>query len=208
MGSSRLSTEDNLFDFFHAQVGTAIDSTGARVSEEGGFYLAQLLTERGRMPAANRPDTLVELQLEARSGGAGSSIRTWRELGDVALYTVGFFRQSLERKRLDPDYFRHMGAGAYRRLARMLRAPGGSVVGGGRGMDEVFAELAACFDACAQVLHEVRSTSQADAADPSDAAVLALYEEWLATGSPGAARRLQALGVLPARPTDPDDGTS
>jgi len=207
MGSSRLSTEDNLFDFFHGQVDTAIDATGASVSEEGSFYLAQLLTERGRMPAANRPDTLVEFQLEATLEGAGGSIRAWRELGDEALYTVGFFRQSLERKCLDPDYYCLMGAGAYRHLARMLRAPGGSVVGGGRGMDDIFAELAACFDACARVLQEVRNTSRADAADPSDAAVLALYEEWLATGSPGAARRLQAVGVLPARPTGRDDGT-
>ena len=206
MGSHGLSTADNLFDFFHEQVDTALDTTGADVSEEGVFYLAQLLTERGRVPAANRPETLVELQMEATFGERAGSVRAWRELGDQALYTVGFFRRSIHRRNLDPAYYSDMGAGAYQRLARMLRAPRGMVIGGGRGMDDIFAELAACFDACAEVLQEVRSTSRAQVEDASDGAVLALYEEWLETGSRAAAQRLQALGVLPMRPGGEDPG--
>lgn len=197
MGSPALSTADNLFDFFHEQVDTALDSTGADVSEDGGYYLAQLLTDRGRMPAANRPDTLVALQMEATFGQRAGSITAWRELGDAALLTMGFFRGSIRRRNLAPTYYSEMGAGAYQRLARMLRAPRGQVVGGGRGMDDIFAELADCFDACAEVLQEVRATSRAQVQDASDAAVLALYEEWRATGSRAAAARLQALGVLP-----------
>ena len=206
MAPKRLSTGENLFDFFHAQVDTACDVTGTEMSQEGVYYLAQLLADRGRVPAANRPDTLVDLHIEACLGDPAGSVRAWRHLGDEALYTVGFFRRSIQRRNLDPAYFRDMGAGAYRRLARMLGAPRGTVIGGGRGMDDIFEELAACFDACADVLQEVRSTSRTDAADESDSAVLALYEEWLATGSRSAARRLQELGVLPLRPPGTDKG--
>ena len=64
MAPKRLSTGENLFDFFHAQVDTACDVTGTEMSQEGVYYLAQLLADRGRVPAANRPDTLVELHIE------------------------------------------------------------------------------------------------------------------------------------------------
>ncbi|MEC8423059.1 MAG: hypothetical protein VX000_04735, partial [Myxococcota bacterium] len=116
MGSHGLSTTDNLFDFFHEQVDTALDMTGADVSEEGVYYLVQLLADRSRMPAANRPDTLVALQMQATFGERTGAIKAWRELGDQALYTVGFFRSSITRRNLDPRYYADMGSGAYQRL--------------------------------------------------------------------------------------------
>lgn len=200
MAQNALSTADNLFDFFREQVDTAVESTGTGVSDEGVYYLAHLLTERGHMQAANRPDTLVELHLQAATGDRAQALTRWRELGDKALYTVGFFRGSIEQKRLDPEYYVEMGAAAYHRLSRMLEGPRGCVVGGGRGMDDIFHELAACFEACSEVLREVKQQVRAETPDTSDAAVLALYEEWLATGSRHAAARLRALGVVPMGP--------
>ena len=50
-----------------------------------------------------------------------------------------------------------------------------------------------------EVEQEVRSRPDDTTAALSDADVLALYERWLATGSRAAARRLAALGMLPAR---------
>jgi hypothetical protein len=38
-----------------------------------------------------------------------------------------------------------------------------------------------------------------EARENTDADVLRLYEEWLASGSPRAAERLRALGVVPVR---------
>jgi hypothetical protein len=200
MADNALSTTDNLFDFFRQQVDSANASTGTGVSDEGVYYLANLLTERGHMPAANRPDTLVELHLQAATGDRSQALQRWRELGDQALYTVGFFRGSIERKRLDPEYYVEMGASAYHRLSRMLEGPRGAQVGGGRGMDDIFGELAACFEACGEVLREVKQQVRAETSDTSDAAVLALYEEWLTTGSRHAAARLRALGVVPMGP--------
>jgi hippurate hydrolase len=67
-------------------------------------------------------------------------------------------------------------------------------------MDAIFGELGRCFRLCSDLLQEVRSSVRAQTDDASDAAVLALYEEWLATGSRAAAERLKALGVVPLRP--------
>lgn len=207
MGSQALSTADNLFDFFREQVDTAMDVTGTEVSEEGGYYLAQLLTERAHMPSANKPDTLVALRMKATFGERSGSITAWRELGDQALLTMGFFPTSIKRRNLDSTYYSDMGAAAYQRLASMLRTPRGLLGGGGRGMEDIFAELADCFDACADVLQEVRATSRAQVQDDSDSAVLALYEEWRSTGSRAAAARLRALGVLPGGDAGDDPAT-
>ena len=107
-----LSTADNLFDFFHEQVDHAVDSTGTAVSEEGVYYLAQLLADRGHSPTQGHPDTLVELQIEASSGERTGATSAWRELGDRALYTLGFFRRSIRRKSIDANYYHQMGASA------------------------------------------------------------------------------------------------
>lgn len=193
MAHAALCTADNLFDFFHAQVDVAVDATGARVSEEGVYYLSQLLAEKGRTPPQNGPQTLVELRLEASAAAGTKAIPAWRELGDRALYTAGFFEGSVKRGLVGLDYYVAMGAAAYDRLARLLAARSSE----GRGLDAVFAELASAFEECAGVIREVRAQVQAQSETPSDAAILRLYEEWRATRSPAAAARLRALGVLP-----------
>ena len=195
-----LSTADNLFDFFHEQVDHAVDSTGTEVSEEGVYYLAQLLADRGHSPTNGHPDTLVELQIEASSGERTGAISAWRELGDRALYTLGFFRRSIRRKSIDANYYHQMGASAYGRLASMLRTPNRLRFGEARGMDDIFAELSDCFGTYAKLLQEVRSTSKARLEPKTDSAVLALYEEWLETGSAVAEARLRTMGVLPINP--------
>ena len=69
MNSPSLSQEENLFDFFHQAVGQAVDSTGTTVSEDGVYYLSNLLVERGRTSEVPQPETLVELQIQAREHG-------------------------------------------------------------------------------------------------------------------------------------------
>jgi hypothetical protein len=194
MATAALTTADNLFDFFHAQVDVAVDATGARVSEESVYYLSALLAENGHTPPSSGPQTLVDLRLKAASAPGPKAIPAWRELGDRALYTAGFFEGSLKRGLVSLDYYVSMGASAYDRLARLLA----SRAADGRGLDAVFAELAGAFEDCARVLREVRAQVQAQSEAPSDAVILRLYEEWQTTRSPAAAARLRALGVLPA----------
>jgi hypothetical protein len=190
MSIPELSQEENLFDFFHTAVGKASASVGGPVSEDGVYYLSNLLVERGRTPDTPNTDTLVELQIVAREKGGATATQAWRELGDRALYTSGFFRASLSRKSISLDYYLSMGAAAYEQLATSMRWNGG-----GGGFDVIYQELAEQFYACSTVLQrvrdEVRATTNAD--------ILALYERWVSHPDQGTTEQLTALGVLPVR---------
>jgi len=194
-----LDREANLFDFFHSHVGEAAREADPEVSEEGLFYLSNLLVERGRTePGPMEPQTLVELQLAAVQAPRVQALGAWRELGDKALYVMGFFHGSLERRTISPDYYAHMGAAAYHRLSRILHAPGVREVGGTsghKGIDAIFAELSARFTSCTRILRAVREALRAHVAQSDDQALLALYEEWLQTGDPEVARQLRRLGL-------------
>lgn len=196
MSSRPVPASANLFDFFCGHVGSAVKDTGTSVSSDGVYYLASLLTE-GSVAAESPAHTLAELHIAGSQGDTATAIRSFKTLGDRALVTAGFFRESLRSGVVGVDYYEHMGAGAYARLAVLLRG-GGQVVQGG--LEAIFSELARCFGGCARVLQEVRASIAAESDAESDADVLALYEQWLVSGSPVLARKLQELGVVPLHP--------
>ena len=189
--SRNICTAENLFDFFHEHVDAAASACGSEMSNDGVYYLSNLLVERGRVDEQAQPETLVELAMKAQDEGGLRSVSTWRELGDQALYVSGFFRSSLSRRSVSVDYYLSMGASAYGQLSGLLRAPGPC-----GGLDMVYAELADSFEACSEVLQDVRDAVRAH----SHSDILRLYEEWVTTGSPRAAERLRELGVVPMRP--------
>jgi hypothetical protein len=193
--SRNLCTAENLFDFFHAQVDAAVSRTGNGVSEDGVYYLSNLLVERGRVSKENSADTLVDLRIQAQERDGVGAISAWRELGDKALYESGFFRSSLHHKSVGVDYYLSMGAAAYDHLSVILRMPGER-----GGLDSVYAELAAGFVSCSEVLQRVRAALRAH----THSDILRLYEEWVETASPAAAERLRELGVVPMRPGEDD----
>ena len=197
MTGQSLSTAANLFDFFHERVEDAVDKQQAPVSQDGVYYLSSLLVDQARTSPDDKGVTMVELHLEARSGDRVQAVQLYRKMGDRALYLSGFFRESLQNKVVSLDYYMNMGRAAYDQLSRMLRMPGAA------GLNDVFAELAEGFPACAEVLAEVRS----EVKERTDADILKLYEEWMATGSPRAAERLRELGVIPmpGRRSSPED---
>ncbi len=198
--TQQIWTRESLFDFFHEQVGVAVTNQGHPVSTEGVYYLSNLLVERRRAADAPTGETLVDLHLRARQGGRAEAIQAYRELGDQALYTTGFFRRSLSRKSVGVSYYQGMGAAAYAQLAGLLGPTRGGLIGVSQGLDAIFRELARTFAACSEILREVRDALRAQVARTSASAVLELYEQWLETGSPRAAERLRDLGVVPARP--------
>jgi len=190
-----LCTAENLFDFFHEQVDAAVSSGGQVVSEDGVYYLSNLLVERGRVNDEAVPETLVELRMRAQEQGGLRAVPTLRELGDKALYESGFFRPSIQRRAVSVDYYLSMGAAAYDQLSGLLRIPGA-----GCGLDTIYAELAGRFEVCSEVLQNVRDALRAH----THSDILRLYEEWVTTGSHRAADRLQELGVIPMRPGKDD----
>lgn len=181
----------NLFDWFHERVHRARSATGAELSSDGELYLVQLLTERARSDRS-APDaaTLAELHARACEASPAEQARTYRELGDRALYTVGYFPETLERTTVGPRYYVDMGAAAYARTDQVFKRWFGDAFG------EVFAELAHGFRSCVEVLSTVRRS-----VDDEPDMILRLYTEWLETGDDSVGARLRALGlVLPSRP--------
>ena len=73
-----LSQEENLFDFFHEAVGSAVSTAGSHVSDNGIYYLSNLLVERGRTREDVLPETLVELQMNAMQRGGSEAVQAWR----------------------------------------------------------------------------------------------------------------------------------
>ena len=191
MTQPSLSQEENLFDFFHDAVENAIDSSGTMVSEDGVYYLSNLLVERGRSSEVPQPQTLVELRIQAQQQGGVAAVQSWRELGDRALYTSGFFRPSLQRKNVSLDYYLSMGAAAYDQLATVMRW-----TGSGGGFENIYEELAHQFDACSTILQRVRDQVRAH----SHADILKLYEQWISHPDQATAEKLTELGVTPMRP--------
>ena len=80
MTTHPLCKADNLFDFFHEAVDAAVSSRRAPVSEDGVYYLTNLLAERGRAPEHATPETLVDLQIMACENDGARSINALREL--------------------------------------------------------------------------------------------------------------------------------
>ena len=202
MGQDRLSTDGNLFDFFHERVDHAVSQCHVPVSRDGVYYITNLLVERSRARESGAK-RLVDLHFEARSAPQAEAVRAYRELGDEALYVSGFFRQSLERRIVGVRYYQDMGAAAYDTLSRLMKVPG--VVGD---LARVFSELADEFVGCSEALAQIRESMRGK----SDQDIIALYERWLSTGDQHAAARLRELGIEPVALAqvlggNPDDGS-
>ena len=182
-----LDPTENLFDYFHRRVGDAYADASVTLSEDTRLYLARLLAERARADLRTLPETtLAELYARAAGAPPRDQVRAYRELGDRSLYVLGCFRESLDRRGVGPDYYAGMGAAAYHRVHRALERWFAAAFG------PVFRELALCFEGCVELLDRVRDRHDEDHPD----VLVRLYRQWQDTGSPEAARRLRALGVV------------
>lgn len=183
--STRVVTTSNLFDYFHERVEPA--RTSRKLSDETGLYLASLLTERARTDRPAPPETtLAELHMKASQAPPAQQARTYRELGDRALYLLGYFAESLKRRTVGPSYYADMGAAAYYRTDQIFKRWFADAFG------PVFAELSVEFDAAVAVLGEVREAHRSE--QPDDP--LWLYERWLETGDEALAAQLRKKGLL------------
>jgi hypothetical protein len=168
--SATLVGADSLFDFFHDRVLVARGQVGADVHDDTVLYLARLLSERASAAQNDATPTLAELHGRAAHAPPGRQASVYRELGDRALYLLGFFREHLDRVRrpVGPDYYRDMGIAAYDRCDQVLKRWFADAFG------PVFTELSREFEACVRVLSSVRTH---DGSREDD--LVAAYERWL-----------------------------
>lgn len=177
---------DNLFDYFHGHVEDARSALGVRLRDDTVLYLVTLLTERARTDRPAPPEhTLAELHARAASEPITAQARTYRELGDRALWLLGWFRESLTRRTVSPSYYAQMGAAAYHHVDMAFKAAFADAFG------PVFRELADSFEGAVGIVGRVRE-SHDDAPD----ALGRLYAAWLDEPSEALAARLRARGLV------------
>ncbi len=184
-------------EYFKHSVTEAMGRQNVSATEEAVHYVVNMLAQFTRSDAlfectsdgySIRPLALFYAQaVEAESRTAREL--TLKRLGDVALLISGMFSASLDRKLVNVDYYIAMGGSAYGFLSS-----GMSHASNQRANGQMFAELAAKFQAFVDVLAEVSDNSSLRA--PTD--VMRLYENWARTGSRRSAEQLRKLGIEPS----------
>ena len=177
---------ESAVEYFKEMVEGALANQGLATQELTAFYVVQLLT--GFLQRSVDEEHVDEAPLALRLGRAFESggVRqreSLRQIGDVALFVSGFFSDSLNRKRVDVDYYVSIGGCAYNALSRVETDT----------FSTVFAELGEKFIGFVDVLSEVSERTSCS----SNADLLRLYEKWVKTGSRRSGQLLVARGVVP-----------
>lgn len=190
-------TSANLLEFFRERVREAIQNQKLQAPEGVEFYLVNLLkdyhkveelfalTEEGR-----QQEPLALILANALDAEPSTRVRLFKKIGDLSLFTAGFFPASLQRQLVNVDYYVQMGGAAYGTLSQLLSNQ--------HAFEEIFSELANRFIAYVDVLSEV---SEKSSLTSSDLDLLRIYETWLKTGSERAKQRLSQEGILPINVT-------
>ena len=192
----RVVAVTNLRDFFRESINSAIDNQHVDVDPHTSHYVVNLLTvfsrsenfydendvHRGVRPLA----LMLADAVDAESPQTRST--SLQRIGDVALFTAGFFADSLAYRPVDMDYYVYMGGSAYGSLSDEIKG-----TTRGRALVNVFREMARKFQSLVDVLNEVRDGARLS----SDLDVVRTYEVWRKTGSQRAAALLKQNGVVP-----------
>lgn len=190
-----LITNLNINEYFNDAIHDAISHQRVGLNDETVVYIVNLLTYHSLSENIYDVDDegfslkplafIYKDAVETQSREARNIYL--RRLGDVALFTSGFFSASLERTAVGVDYFISMGGSAYGSLADRTPRTIPDI-----NLRAVFTDLAEHFINYVDVLTEVSESSELH----DDRDVLSLYESWLNTGSDYARLRLQEQGVL------------
>jgi hypothetical protein len=180
-------------EYFRELVTTALGKQKLAPPPEIEFYLVNLLnqfittdrlyTRDGEGAVREEPLVLmIKDAIEQPERRAQSAL--FRHVGDVSLYTAGFFQDSLNRKAVDVDYYIGLGETAYHQVA--VRSEEDS-------LRALYQQLASHFASFVEVLAEIsdRTTPK------TEKDLLRLYDLWLRTKSERAAKALQEAGILP-----------
>jgi hypothetical protein len=110
---------------------------------------------RVRDAQGRRLEYLFDLQLESRQEDTAHARETQKHLGDYALFMVGMFPESLQRRRrpVSPDYYVWQGKQAYTTVSEIDAL---------RPTAALFRKLAANFEVCVSALHVEKAWLQDD----------------------------------------------
>ncbi|MGQ0505153.1 MAG: hypothetical protein ACT4TC_07500 [Myxococcaceae bacterium] len=186
---SGLLTVSSLREVFKTLLEEAASRQQVEMAQETEFYLVNLLSEfvtvEKLFNAEDKgPEPLAVLYHRALQQEREERIRTLRRLGDVSLYTVGFFGDFLRERVVGPDYYIQMGGAAYEQVASLSPNTGFAIV---------YRELGARFRPVAAVLEEIAARGLV-ATGPEGA--LKVYESWVRSGNHRLEKVLVDSGVV------------
>ncbi|MBT8093049.1 MAG: hypothetical protein KJN77_08430 [Gammaproteobacteria bacterium] len=186
----------NLLDYFRTSIDTVISEQGVDVHPDAAHYVVNLLTLFSRSEELYEDDGEIfgirplALMLADAADAASAEQRSnsLQRIGDVALFTSGFFADSLANHCVDLDYYIHMGGSAYGSLSEEVRG-----TFRGKAFARTYRELAAKFHVLVDVLNEMRDRERRE----SSIDLLRTYTVWRKTGSKRAENLLRQHGVVP-----------
>ena len=178
-----------LAEFFRERVQQALTTHNIAASPHLEFYVVNLLGDFKKSEAlfVNQGAKIMEQPLalllaKAVDGDGATKIRCLKKIGDIALYTAGFFSECVQKK-LSLDYYVQMGGGAYSNLSGILTTQ--------KTFAELYQELSQLFPDLVKVLADIAIAS--DQKTPQD--LIRLYERWLATGNDTLRKTLEQAGI-------------
>lgn len=191
----RLATD--LDSYFEDEIKDTARKQGLQLSPLSSSYLARMLTRfsdaRSYLNSNGSDETtqrslprLAMIWLEGLSSDAWGQYQKFQFLGDVALFTSGFFAERIPKTLVDMDYYRAMGGQAYERAGRLRES-----IQAERDLN-VFFELSKSFSPLVEVMAEISDKSLL----ANDQDLLKLYEKWLRSGSDRIRRMLAENGIL------------
>ena len=182
MGQALLRRESAV-EYFKELVDGALAHQRVTATELTAFYVVHLLAGFLQRPAGDDQEPIAFQLARALESNGARQRAGLRQIGDMSLFTSGFFSDSLNRKLVDVDYYVSIGGFAYNTLSRYETDT----------FSPVFAELADKFVGFVDVLSEVSERTSCC----SNADLLRLYEKWLKTGSRRSGQLLAERGVVP-----------
>ncbi len=181
---STLVVGSSLKEFFRLVVGEAVKSQRVSVAEVTEFYLVNLLAEFAQAEKLFESEPLAVLYHKALQQERDEKVRTLRRLGDLSLYTAGFFKDSLKDRVVGPDYYMTMGANAYAQVAQLSQSSSFS---------GVYWELHTKFTALTEVLEEIAARAQATTPQGQ----VRIFENYEREGSKHLEQVLLDVGIMP-----------
>ncbi len=190
---STLVLSSSLKEFFRLILGEVITRQKVSITDVTEFYVVNLLSEFAAVEklfiedgaGKKGEEPLALLYHKALSQDRDEKIRTLRRLGDVSLYTAGFFSQSLRDRPVGSDYYIQMGGNAYAQLAQLCSS---------NSIAMAYWELHEKFKNVVEVLEEIAARGQC-ATGPEGA--MRVYESWEKTGNERLGTVLADFGLIP-----------
>lgn len=119
---------NNMQAYFREALDAAMRRSNVVVTDSAQVYVVHLLNEFSRSEKAfagvNYGEKIIVAQMLERAASADEreAIATYRHVGDISLYLLGFFRESSAKRLVSVTYYRDMGAIAYACASGLSRA--------------------------------------------------------------------------------------